>query len=87
MGFCLSPCALKQPPRGLRANALPFSPATGEGDGYLRMLSLVARQRAEHRKVQRLALDTSGHRQTHYQDLMRRERGEASMDTPEVRYA
>ncbi len=50
------------------------------------MLSLVARQRAEHRKVQRLALDTSGHRQTHYQELLRKERGEAAMDTPEVGY-
>ncbi|GIL43935.1 hypothetical protein Vafri_1520 [Volvox africanus] len=37
---------------------------------YIRMLSLVARQRAEHRKYQRLLLDTSGHRQTQYAELV-----------------
>ncbi|KAG2495634.1 hypothetical protein HYH03_006234 [Edaphochlamys debaryana] len=37
---------------------------------YVRVLSLVAKQRAEHRKVQRLSLDTSGHRQTGYASLV-----------------
>ncbi|GFR39841.1 hypothetical protein Agub_g336 [Astrephomene gubernaculifera] len=55
----------------------PSAAATGEGSNggggsseYMRMLSLAARQRAEQRKVQRLSLDTSGHRQSHYGRLM-----------------
>lgn len=47
---------------------------------YLHMLSLVARQRAEHRKYQRLFLDTSGHRQSHYEELLAAETAEAGAD-------
>ncbi|GIL95565.1 hypothetical protein Vretimale_1571, partial [Volvox reticuliferus] len=54
--------------------------AVGSPD-YIRMLSLVARQRAEHRKYQRLSLDTSGHRQTQYAELVA---GEATAGGPKL---
>ncbi len=36
----------------------------------MRVMGLVAAQRAEHRKAQRLSLDTSGHRQSLYADML-----------------